>query len=423
MIALSMASDLPSLQTPIPAPPAPEREPAPGAGGAGASAAPGMPAVPAPSNRPLLSLRLAGLVGVMWGMAVQVHPGAQGRHLVVAVVLPVTAVSWLGWLAASWRRSQRWALVSLVVMAGVAGPAAAVTGAGLALLALVGLAAGALSGARLAAVISAAAVAGLVASGLVADTSWTVISVGVAVGAAGLLAGVNRRQYQLRSDQAVALLEEQTERHAEQVRGAALAERNRLAGEIHDVLAHSLGALAVQLDALDAMLAAGPPDHGTLQQARTVVGRSRRLAVEGLDEARRAVRALRDAPVSLVTQLEALAGASHAHLQVGGDPRPLATEAASALYRAVQEALSNARKHAPGADVVVVVEFGTGAVSVTVTDDHVTVGEQPPAAAPLSSTGGGYGLIGMSERLALLGGQVEAGPTGTGWRVKAVVPA
>jgi signal transduction histidine kinase len=90
------------------------------------------------------------------------------------------------------------------------------------------------------------------------------------------------------------------------------------------------------------------------------------------------------------------------------------------LYRVAQEALTNVMKHAPGARTSVHLGFDAGRVSLTVDNAAATDGRA--AIAFLAASGGGYGLRGIAERLALLGGQVEAGPTPDGWRVAATVP-
>ncbi len=135
--------------------------------------------------------------------------------------------------------------------------------------------------------------------------------------AAGLMAGASRRQYLGRTRQAEELLSERVRADAERDRAAALAERNRLGREIHDLLAHSLGALSVQLDAADALLEAGhDPD-----KARRLVQDARVLAVQGLDETRQAVHALRDEPVELAEQFSSLASREGAELTVKGRSR------------------------------------------------------------------------------------------------------
>ena len=189
---------------------------------------------------------------------------------------------------------------------------------------------------------------------------------------------------------------------AERDRAAALAERNRLGREIHDVLAHSLGALSVQLDAAHAVLETSKDQD----KARRLVEKARRLAVEGLEETRRAVHALRDEPVDLAEQLAALAAREGAVLTVVGQPRTLSTDAGLAVYRAAQEALTNARKHAPGAEVSICLDFSPAA-TVLVVNNSAT---DPRSTAELAATGGGFGLRGMRERIEVVGGCVQAEP-------------
>ena len=169
--------------------------------------------------------------------------------------------------------------------------------------------------------------------------------------AAALLLGLNRRQYLARTEQAHQLLAESQRARHEQARAAALDERARIAREIHDLLAHSLGALAVQLDVTEALLADGA-DPALVQ---TRLHRARGLAVDGLTEARRAVAALRgDTPPlpqlldGLLQQYRADGGVAR-RLQVSGAERSLPPDASLAALRTAQEAISNARKHAPGA--------------------------------------------------------------------------
>jgi signal transduction histidine kinase len=122
---------------------------------------------------------------------------------------------------------------------------------------------------------------------------------------------------------------------------------------------------------------------------------------------------------------EAIAGLAHdrgAALEVRGEPRRVGPEVGLALYRVAQEALTNVVKHAPGADAEICLAFADGRVTVVVVDEYRGV---KPAVngSPLSDTGGGYGIQGIKERILLLGGRVEAGPTENGWRVHAEVPA
>ena len=242
-----------------------------------------------------------------------------------------------------------------------------------------------------------------------------VIAEGAFSAVAALMIGASRRQYLARTYQAEQLLAERVRADAERDRAAALAERNRLGREIHDVLAHSLGALSVQLEAAHAVLGTSEDRD----KARRLVEKARRLAVEGLEETRRAVHALRDEPVDLAEQVAALAAREGAGLTVVGQPRALGTDAGLAVYRAAQEALTNARKHAPGAEVSVRLDF-TPETTVLVVDNGATT---DVAASELAGTGGGFGLQGMRERVELVGGRVRAEPTTSGWTVEIAVPA
>jgi signal transduction histidine kinase len=202
---------------------------------------------------------------------------------------------------------------------------------------------------------------------------------------------------------------------AERDRATALAERNRLGREIHDVLAHSLGALSVQLEAADALLEQG----GEPGRARDLVQRARRLAVDGLNETRQAVHVLRDEPLELVEQLASLAEREGAMVTVNGVSRTLEPEQALAMYRAAQEALSNARKHAPGARVFLTLAFEPRETVLVI--ENSPTGEAAPV-TELIATGGGYGLRGMRERIEPLGGSVQAGTGPCGWTVRVAVP-
>ncbi|MEV4346808.1 histidine kinase [Actinoplanes sp. NPDC049596] len=192
---------------------------------------------------------------------------------------------------------------------------------------------------------------------------------------------------------------------------ARLAERGRIARELHDVLAHTLAGLAVQLEGARLLAAKTNADPRLLDQIAGAHG----MARDGLTSARQVVETLRGDRLpgpSLIPDL--VARHPGATLTVTGTPRPLPPENGLALYRTVQEALTNAAKHAgPSAAVTVDLSWAVEAVSVVVTD---TGG--PGAALP----SGGLGLTGLAERAALAGGHLEAGPTDTGWRVSLSMP-
>jgi signal transduction histidine kinase len=124
--------------------------------------------------------------------------------------------------------------------------------------------------------------------------------------------------------------------------------------------------------------------------------------------------------------LRELVDSEGGRLRVGGDVRHLPAEAGLAVRRVAQEAMTNARKHAPGAKVAVRLEYLPGEVELEVRDFGATpvdnlVGE--PVDNGLGKSGSGYGLIGMRERAELLGGTLEAGPAEEGFVVRLRVPA
>jgi signal transduction histidine kinase len=223
----------------------------------------------------------------------------------------------------------------------------------------------------------------------------------------------SEQQQRARADRLVVELERSQE--AERT-SAVLAERARISREMHDVLAHTLSALVMQLEALAIKAErAADPLAGGLSEAH-------RLARDGLREARQAVAALREDTVpgphalaALVAQHTA-ATATPCTLDVRGQPVDLPPEASLAVFRTVQEALTNARKHAAGAPVHVHLDWRPDGAVVEVRDCGGTD-------TGLHETGGGHGLTGLAERAALLGGQLQAGPAEDGFRVRLEVPA
>jgi signal transduction histidine kinase len=197
-----------------------------------------------------------------------------------------------------------------------------------------------------------------------------------------------------------------------------LEERQRLAREIHDILAHSLSAQVVHLEGTRLLLANG----GDPAVALARVEQARAMARAGLDETRRAVEALRGDSAPLADELAGLAGqfrgttGNRCVVEVSGDVSTLSTEARLAVVRTAQEALTNVHKHAPKASVTMTLRCTAGKCELDVTD----TGGRP---GTLSSAGNGYGLVGMRERAELLGGELTAGPADSGFRVLLTVPA
>jgi signal transduction histidine kinase len=207
-----------------------------------------------------------------------------------------------------------------------------------------------------------------------------------------------------------------------EARAAASAERGRLAREMHDVLAHSLSALALQLESTRLLARKKHVDNEIAQ----AIDKAHHLAASGLDEARRAIATQRGDELPGPERIGTLAAAFGeqsglpVELEIHGAPHELASEARLAVYRTAQEALTNIRKHATAARVAVHLDYLPDS-TVLVVEDHAIPGSPPPV--ELGSNGGGYGLTGMRERAELLGGQLDAAPTSTGFRVELRLPA
>ncbi|MGW5513758.1 sensor histidine kinase [Nocardia africana] len=232
------------------------------------------------------------------------------------------------------------------------------------------------------------------------------------------LLGVYRRQHRLRVRQTQLLLEQTRRAQDEQARAAALDERARIARELHDVLAHSLGALSMQLEVAELLL----DERGDIPGALAHVRRSHRLARDGLIEARGAVAALRgDVPPLPDAVRELVESYRRDHrmtveLRCDGPARPVDSGAAVSLVRTLREALTNAAKHAPGRPVRVALEFAAGDVRLSVRNAFAEQSNREPM------PGGGYGLTGMRERIALAGGTLSSGVADGEWVVTAEVP-
>jgi signal transduction histidine kinase len=238
------------------------------------------------------------------------------------------------------------------------------------------------------------------------------------------------RAVQEAHEQTARLLAELEQSRRSQEEAAALRERSRIAREIHDVLAHSLSGLMLQLEGAR-MLATTPNANGQLP---TALDRAHHLAHAGLEEARRAIGALRDGDLPGPERLERLTAdfsrdsSISTTLQITGVPRQLDSETSLTLFRVAQEALTNSRKHARPQRVELHLAYEPEGTRLVV-EDH---GERALTSAQLPSgrehqtahgTYQGYGLTGMRERAALLGGRLEAASTGDGFRVELWVPA
>ena len=237
------------------------------------------------------------------------------------------------------------------------------------------------------------------------------------------MVGYSLRARQVQVEQSAALLAKADQLREEQAKVAALDERARIAREIHDVLAHSLGALGLHIQAAQAVLTR---QHDEVQ-AVELLGQARRLAGDGLNETRRAVHALRGETRPLPDGLAELSAdhqrrhGARVTFEVSGEPRPLPPDAALALTRTTQEALVNAAKHARHQPVGIRLDYAGAHTSLAVTN-HLgedALGGHGPG---LATVNGGYGLAGMRERLLLVKGTLSAGQNGSDWVVMAKVP-
>nr|WP_276515303.1 histidine kinase [Actinomadura coerulea] len=235
-----------------------------------------------------------------------------------------------------------------------------------------------------------------------------------------------------------------------------MRERARIARELHDVVAHSVSMIAVQAETAPYTMDSLSPE------ARAGYTEIAKTAREALVEMRRLLSVLRadatpepeaanspqprlDRLPDLIEQHRGAGG--HVDLNVHGDPRALSTTVELSAYRIVQEALTNARRHAPGAGVRVDLTFLPDRLAVRVQDGGASAATQvlnprdpgartggPSSAGPApaddgrtrletSGSGGGHGLVGMRERATMLGGRFSAGPaTQGGFLVEAELP-
>jgi signal transduction histidine kinase len=313
-------------------------------------------------------------------------------------------------------------LLALLVGMGVAAQQAGFEGAALVL--WCGCAVTALERLPLAAAAPCALVA-LTGYALVNNDAWPTTA--ITTGSLALAGYVLRLDAEARGSAQRLLAQERAARTAE-AESAALAERARIARDIHDVLAHSLSAQLVHLEAARLRIEREPRGPFRDQILERVVA-ARFMAREGLAETRQALSALRGEMAPIGEYLRELAALDNAEVEVAGAPRPLPAEASQAVRRVAQEALTNARKHAPGARVRIRFTYGADEVTLDVRDS----GRQGKGSADtvagkavLRGTGSGYGLLGMRERAELLGGTLTAGPEGSdeeGFMVCLRVPA
>jgi signal transduction histidine kinase len=224
-------------------------------------------------------------------------------------------------------------------------------------------------------------------------------------------------------------LEVQERRHEGE--RALLQERQRIARELHDVVAHHMSVIAIQAEAAPYKVENPPPE--LVESFAEIRG----SALSGLSELRRVLGVLRSetaqtAPQPGLEDLPSLVesartGGVTVTSSAAGTPRPIPEGVNLSAYRIVQEALSNAMRHAPGSAVQVKLFYGEAALIVEIRNNGLPLDGQ--AAGPDQAGrsrfghGSGHGIIGMRERATMLGGNLQAGPTGKGeFLVTAALP-
>jgi signal transduction histidine kinase len=232
------------------------------------------------------------------------------------------------------------------------------------------------------------------------------------------ITGALLRRYRLSQEATELLLAKLEDARDDQARSAAAAERASIARELHDVLAHSLSGLSIQLEVVRKLAASADAPA----ELRGAIDGAADLAKQGLAEARDAVGALRRDDRLGVDHLPELV----AHFRkdfnlavdytVAGTPRPVTAELGVALYRVTGEALTNVARHAAGASTRVELSYDGSQVRLAVTDSGGTQ-------SALAAQGSGWGLAGLRERVKRLGGELTAGPSGPGWSVVVSAPA
>jgi signal transduction histidine kinase len=262
---------------------------------------------------------------------------------------------------------------------------------------------------------------GVITGGVGGESAGNVIPFTLWVVVAYVIGRVFRRRQLVAAElgDRVSRLEREREQRAQQ---AVAAERERIARELHDVIAHSVSVMVVQAGAGERVLDGDP------EQARAAFYSIRETGSEALEEMRRLLGLLRQkhdalslAPQPSIARLSLLVDEVRAaglptQLAVEGRPKTLAPGIELSAYRIVQEALTNIRKHAGAVSASVRVHYTEHEVVLEVDDNGNGTLET-------NGDGSGHGLIGMRERAALYGGTLEAGPrTDGGFRIRATLP-
>jgi signal transduction histidine kinase len=371
-------------------------------------------------GRHLDPLRL-WVIAIVVLMALTSKPGIglSGRHLALAISLAIFLIEMATWPILRFG-GPAVRVAELMVMGASAVAVVVIQPNGVSELpasAVVFTAGVALAPALAAVVGGAVTVAVAVAVGLAGASVTELAAVALLCAVLGITGALLRR-YRLSQDATELLLAKLEDAHDDQARAVAAEERARIARELHDILAHSLSGLSIQLEAVRKL--AGKEDAPA--GLRAAIDGAADLAKQGLVEARDAVSVLRRNDLLGVDQLPDLVAHFRRDLNlavdysVAGTPRPVATDLGLALYRVTGEALTNVARHAEGASTRVELSFDDARVRLAVTDSG---GSQ----SALAAEGSGWGLAGLRERINRLGGDITAGPSGAGWSVVVSAPA
>ncbi|MEV0372342.1 histidine kinase [Streptomyces sp. NPDC050636] len=358
------------------------------------------------------AVRVLLLSGVLWGTLAE--PAFRGWGLLAGSAgVVLSAVAFKNFFRTT-RQQRLWPSIGLFALLEAAAFAFHASGARVPAVVLwCGCAIASMERLPLCAALPCSAVA-LGAYAAVTDDNWvTTAATTVGLGLAGY---VLRLDAEARGNSQRLLAQERAARKAE-AETAAFAERGRIAREIHDVLAHSLSAQLVHLEAARLLILQSTDLEADRDQILERVVACRGMAREGLDGTREALSALRGEMIPVEDLLHRLAATEGARLDVSGERRALPAEAGLTVRRVAQEALTNVRKHAPGARVSVRLEYADDNVGLVVRDSD---GRGKPG--ELAKSGSGYGLLGMRERAELLGGTLESGSDEEGFVVRLRVP-
>jgi signal transduction histidine kinase len=353
------------------------------------------------------AVRLLVLALLLWSAFNQSHVHGWGVAAAVAGVVVTAVVSW-GFFRTTYAHRLVPSLVLITVLLTLAVVAETTGFRGPALVIWCGCGISALERLPVAIALPVASVALASYSAFNNDVWLTTAATVVGMALAGY---VMRLDAEARGHAQRLLAQERAARAAE-AESAALAERARIAREIHDVLAHSLSAQMVHLEAARLLIERGADREQILE--RVVAARG--MARDGLAETRQALSALRGELTPLEDFLTEIVGSTDgADVTVTGERRSLPAEASQTVRRVAQEALTNVRKHAHGAKVHIRLDYSDHEVTLNVRDSGGRPGE-------LTGAGSGYGLLGMRERAELLGGSLEAGRDDEGFEVTLRVP-